>query len=77
MSNALAKVPLLTDLARDINENHQLALMHFGQSFDHAVKAGLLLKRRNRKRKEVSDVLLAESESSAMCRRKAESRLRN
>jgi Protein of unknown function (DUF3102) len=33
----------LSDLARDINENHELAVMYVGQSFDHAVKAGLLL----------------------------------
>ena len=34
---------LLSDLARDINENHDLAVMYIGQSFDHAVKAGLAL----------------------------------
>jgi hypothetical protein len=43
MATALKVVPALSDLAADINENHDLALMHVGQSFDHAVKAGLLL----------------------------------
>jgi Protein of unknown function (DUF3102) len=43
MSTAVAKVPALSELASDINENHELALMYVGQSFDHAVKAGLLL----------------------------------
>ena len=43
MGKALAKLPTLSELATDINENHELALMYVGQSFDHAVKAGLLL----------------------------------
>jgi Protein of unknown function (DUF3102) len=43
MSAAVAKAPSLSELASDINRNHELALMYVGQSFDHAVKAGLLL----------------------------------
>ena len=43
MGTAVAKTPTLANLATDINENHELALMYVGQSFDHAVKAGLLL----------------------------------
>jgi hypothetical protein len=33
----------LSNLASEINENHELARMYVGQAFDHAVKAGLLL----------------------------------
>jgi hypothetical protein len=43
MGTAVAKAPTLSDLAADINENHELARMFVGQAFDHAVKAGLLL----------------------------------
>ena len=41
----LANIPgaELADLAAEINENHELAVMYVGQSFDCAVKAGLLL----------------------------------
>jgi DUF3102 family protein len=40
---AAAAAPPLSELAAEINQNHELAVMYVGQSFDHAVKAGLLL----------------------------------
>src|SRR5262245_48374341 len=46
MALAVAKVEPglgLSELATEINQNHELAHMYAGQAFDHAVKAGLLL----------------------------------
>jgi hypothetical protein len=43
MGTAVAKVPTLSELATDINENYELAASHYGQSFEHIVKAGLLI----------------------------------
>jgi Protein of unknown function (DUF3102) len=43
MSTAVAKVPTLSELATEINRNHELALDSMGKAFDHAVMAGLLL----------------------------------
>jgi hypothetical protein len=43
MTTAVAKVPTLSELATEINRNHELALDSMGKAFDHAVEAGLLL----------------------------------
>ena len=45
MGTAIAKRAgaAISDIASDINEQHELARMHAGQAFDHAAKAGMLL----------------------------------
>lgn len=44
MTQALAiAAPSLSDIAAEINQQHDLARVYAGQAFDHAAKAGLLL----------------------------------